>query len=86
MSRLNERASSNKIIIDIREFRAQLPILLDATAVQIVPSTIAVGDYILSPDICVERKGIADLFQSFASGRLYNQVENMIRYVCILYS
>jgi ERCC4-type nuclease len=35
---------------------------------------VQVGDYILSPEICVERKGIQDLFQSFSSGRLFTQV------------
>lgn len=33
-----------------------------------------VGDYVLSPDIVVERKALADLFASLGSGRLYNQV------------
>ena len=45
------------------------------------------GDFILTNDICIERKGISDLFQSFASGRLYNQVENMFKYytyACLL--
>jgi DNA excision repair protein ERCC-4 len=32
-----------------------------------------VGDYILSPNICVERKSLSDLLGSFASGRLYQQ-------------
>lgn len=35
---------------------------------------------LLGADIAVERKGITDLFQSFASGRLYNQVEAMSKY------
>ena len=39
-----------------------------------------VGDYILSPDICVERKSLSDLRQSFISGRLYNQAEAMSKY------
>ena len=39
-----------------------------------------VGDYILSPDVCVERKAIPDLVQSLAHGRLYNQCEAMTRY------
>lgn len=30
-----------------------------------------VGDYILTPDICVERKSISDLIGSLNSGRLY---------------
>ena len=29
-----------------------------------------VGDYILTPDICVERKSISDLIGSLNSGRL----------------
>lgn len=68
-----------KVVVDIREFRSQLPMLLHTSGLQIIPATITVGDYVLSPDICVERKGISDLFQSFASGRLYNQIENMLR-------
>lgn len=46
-----------------------------------------VGDYILAPQICVERKGISDLFQSFNSGRLFSQAESMMRYyelMCLL--
>lgn len=39
-----------------------------------------VGDYILSPDICVERKSIKDLISSFKDGRLYTQCENMLLY------
>ena len=69
-----------KVVIDVREFRSTLPSILYTSGFQIVPRTINVGDYILSPEICIERKGISDLFQSFASGRLYNQVESMSRY------
>lgn len=38
-----------------------------------VPLTLEVGDYVLSPDICCERKSISDLKGSLASGRLYHQ-------------
>ena len=43
---------------------------------------ITVGDYILSDQVCVERKSVAtgDLFQSFNSGRLLQQVTNMERF------
>lgn len=47
---------------------------------RLVSRFLQVGDYILSPEICVERKSLADLFQSFNSGRLYNQAEAMTRY------
>jgi DNA excision repair protein ERCC-4 len=40
---------------------------------------LTVGDYILSDQICIERKSVAtgDLFESFKSGRLLQQVSNM---------
>ncbi|RLN19875.1 hypothetical protein C2845_PM02G40540 [Panicum miliaceum] len=69
-----------QVIVDMREFMSSLPNVLHQKGIRIVPVTLEVGDYVLSPLICVERKSIADLFQSFASGRLYNQVEIMARY------
>ncbi len=56
----------------MREFRSTLPSLLHASGMDIVPATLTVGDYILTPDICVERKSIPDLVSSFNSGRLYD--------------
>ncbi|CAG8727296.1 18554_t:CDS:1, partial [Acaulospora morrowiae] len=68
---------SPKIIVDIREFRSYLPSLLHAHGIEISPCTLQVGDYILSPHICVERKSVSDLISSFTSGRLYTQCEAM---------
>lgn len=59
-----------QVIVDMREFRSSLPGLLHASNLQIIPVTLTVGDYILTPDICVERKSIPDLVSSFSSGRL----------------
>jgi ERCC4-type nuclease len=36
-----------------------------------------VGDYVLAPDVVVERKSLTDLISSLNSGRLYNQCEAM---------
>jgi DNA excision repair protein ERCC-4 len=58
------------VTVDLREFRSSLPPILYAEGIQIMPYTLQVGDYILSPDMCVERKSVADLIQSFNSGRL----------------
>lgn len=58
------------ITVDMREFRSSLPPILYAEGLKIEPYTLQVGDYILSPDMCVERKSISDLIGSFASGRL----------------
>ncbi|XP_020586235.1 DNA repair endonuclease UVH1 [Phalaenopsis equestris] len=69
-----------QVIVDMREFMSSLPNVLNQKGMKIIPVTLEVGDYVLSPLICVERKSIGDLFQSFASGRLYHQVETMARY------
>ncbi|KAI9337340.1 hypothetical protein BD770DRAFT_422590 [Pilaira anomala] len=65
------------VIVDMREFRSSLPPILYAEGVKILPFTLQVGDYILSPDMCVERKSVVDMIQSFASGRLFTQCESM---------
>ncbi|KAF8632697.1 hypothetical protein AX15_001750 [Amanita polypyramis BW_CC] len=72
---LNSEAS--RVIVDMREFRSTLPSLLHASNLVVIPATLTVGDYILTPDICVERKSLADLVSSFNSGRLYTQCELM---------
>lgn len=67
------------ILIDAREFRSALPFLLFKKRFDVVPATLAIGDYILSRDIAVERKSVtgSDLQQSLLSGRLYKQLVNM---------
>lgn len=69
-----------KIIVDSREFRSELPCLIHKRGIEIVPMMITIGDYILSPEICVERKSISDLIGSLNSGRLYNQCQQMTRF------
>lgn len=63
-------AEHPRIIVDMREFRSSLPSMLHAASIQVIPCTLQVGDYILTPDICVERKSLTDLVQSLNSGRL----------------
>ncbi|KAL9242755.1 hypothetical protein vseg_016724 [Gypsophila vaccaria] len=75
-----EAEKETQVIVDMREFMSSLPNVLHQKGMRIIPVTLEVGDYILSPHICVERKSIQDLFGSFQSGRLYHQVETMIRY------
>ncbi|XP_054730042.1 DNA repair endonuclease XPF [Anastrepha obliqua] len=69
-----------KIIVDMREFRSDLPCLIHKRGMEVLPVTITIGDYILTPNICVERKSISDLIGSLNSGRLYNQCIQMQRY------
>lgn len=66
----------------MREFRSSLPSILHASGLQLIPATLTVADYVLTPDICVERKSIPDLVSSFNSGRLcmrfYTEVDNLL--------
>lgn len=65
------------VVVDMREFRSSLPSLLHAVGFAVVPCTLQVGDYVISTDMCVERKSLSDLVQSLNSGRLYTQCEAM---------
>lgn len=69
-----------QVVVDTREFRSSLPNLLYRAGIKVIPCMITVGDYILSPKLCVERKAIPDLISSFKSGRLYQQCEQMFRH------
>ncbi|KAH7336107.1 hypothetical protein BKA65DRAFT_27976 [Rhexocercosporidium sp. MPI-PUGE-AT-0058] len=75
--RLAATAQPPRVVVDVREFRSSLPSLLHGRSMVIVPCMLTVGDYILSPTICIERKSIKDLISSFKDGRLYNQAETM---------
>ncbi|XP_062509704.1 DNA repair endonuclease XPF-like isoform X2 [Corticium candelabrum] len=69
-----------KVVVDVREFRSKLPSIVHRRGIDVEPVTLEVGDYILSPEMCVERKSVSDLISSLTSGRLYNQVVAMTRY------
>lgn len=72
-------ASSGTVVVDSREFRCELPALLHRRGLRVTPLTIAVGDYVLSPDVCIERKSVADLATSLDSGRMYAQCRRLCR-------
>ncbi|KAM4716254.1 DNA repair endonuclease XPF [Anableps anableps] len=76
----DEPREPSRVIVDMREFRSELPSLLHRRGLDIEPVTLEVGDYILTPDTCVERKSVSDLIGSLQSGRLYAQCLSMTRY------
>ncbi|OCL02634.1 DNA repair protein [Glonium stellatum] len=78
--RLTATADPPRVVVDVREFRSSLPSLLHGRSIVVVPCMLTVGDYILTPNICIERKSVSDLIGSFANGRLYNQVETMMEH------
>jgi DNA excision repair protein ERCC-4 len=73
------KSTKNIIAVDSREFSSTTPIHLYEKGFWIIPMMLTVGDYILSDEICIERKCVStgDLFESFKSGRLLQQVSNM---------
>jgi DNA excision repair protein ERCC-4 len=64
----------------MREFRSELPSLIWKRGIDIEPVTLEVGDYILTPEICIERKSVSDLIGSLNNGRLYQQALQMTRF------
>lgn len=79
---------TSRVIVDKREFASNLPYELHKQGIQVIPATLQVGDYVLSPNICVERKSVStnDIYQSLDKGRLSSQLLNMKNYYekCIL--
>uniref|UniRef100_A0A158Q8B8 DNA repair endonuclease XPF n=1 Tax=Elaeophora elaphi TaxID=1147741 RepID=A0A158Q8B8_9BILA len=78
--RADQSEGSPKVIVDMREFQSELPTVLYKRGIDLIPATIEVGDYILSPNIAVERKALDDLTQSLHSGRIFRQIEQMLRH------
>lgn len=76
--KLAATAEPPRVVVDVREFRSSLPSLLHGRNMIVVPCMLTVGDYVLTPTICVERKSVKDLISSFQDGRLYNQAETML--------
>ncbi|ROT34765.1 DNA repair protein rad16 [Sodiomyces alkalinus F11] len=78
--RLAATAQQPRVVVDVREFRSSLPSLLHGRSMEIVPCMLTIGDYVLSPNLCVERKSIGDLVASLKDGRLYAQAEAMFQH------
>lgn len=78
--RLAATAEPPRVVVDVREMRSSLPSLLHARSMVIIPCMLTVGDYVLTPQICVERKSVRDLISSFKNGRLFNQAETMLQH------
>ncbi|WKX93731.1 hypothetical protein Q1695_011191 [Nippostrongylus brasiliensis] len=75
-----EPEANPKVIVDMREFNSELPTVLYKKGYDVVAVTLEVGDYVLSPEIAVERKALDDLTQSLQSGRVFKQSEQMLRH------
>ncbi|KAH0478715.1 MAG: LOW QUALITY PROTEIN: uncharacterized protein KVP18_001410 [Porospora cf. gigantea A] len=75
-----KRVIKPTVIVDHREFRSALPFHIHRQGIDVVPATLVVGDYVVSREVCIERKSISDLSQSLKSGRLYIQTRELLHH------
>lgn len=69
-----------RIVVDERERPSSIPDLLRAAGVSVDFAQLAVGDYVVSTEVAVERKTVHDLVSSIYDGRLYVQCSELVRH------
>jgi len=70
---------STRIVVDRREKASGVPEILASLGARIEYAQLEVGDYILSPEVAVERKAVRDLFSSIFDGRLFTQCSELAK-------
>ncbi|MCW2999431.1 MAG: helicase-associated endonuclease for fork-structured [Solirubrobacterales bacterium] len=63
---------------DHREDASGIPAALRDAGLQMLPADLPVGDYVISDQLCVERKAAGDLSSSIRDGRLFDQAERLL--------
>ena len=71
---------SFRIVVDERERNSRVPKFLVEDGAQIDFARLSVGDYIIAPEIAIERKTIHDLINSIYDGRLFIQCSNLTQF------
>ena len=69
-----------RIIVDSRELFSETVAELYSMNCEIVEKNLAIGDYICSDRVCIERKTAEDFTASIIDGRLFTQLKNMGEY------
>ncbi|MDV0447004.1 ATP-dependent RNA helicase SrmB [Methanosarcinaceae archaeon Ag5] len=70
-----------KILVDNREMRSGVRKLLEAEGVELQMAQLEVGDYVISDEMAVERKSVADFSASLLDGKrnLFSQLVDLSR-------
>jgi len=63
--------------VDERERPSRVPAALEQIGVRVTYRMLEVGDYLISSEVAVERKQVADLVNSLYKGRLLEQAERL---------
>ena len=66
-----------RVIADERERQSGVPERLSKLDVRVYYSQLAVGDYVVNPEIAAERKSIGDFVSSVYDGRLFAQASSL---------
>jgi len=69
-----------RIVVDGREKSSGIPDLLRKAGAVIDFAQLKVGDYVVSPEIAVERKTVHDLLSSIYDGRLFLQCSDLVKH------
>ena len=69
-----------RIVVDEREKSSGIPDLLRKAGAVIDFAQLKVGDYVVSPEIAVERKTVHDLLSSIYDGRLFLQCSDLVKH------
>lgn len=67
----------SRVVVDERERQSGVPDALSKLNVRVYYSTLRVADYVISPEIAVERKSISDFISSVYDGRLFVQASEI---------
>ena len=66
-----------RVVVDNRERQSGVPDKLSKLNVRVYFSTLPVADYVVSPEVAVERKSIGDFVSSIYDGRLFVQASEI---------
>ena len=73
----NDCEDCNAIYVDYREANSGVVEELESLGMSTVLIPLSVGDYLISKDVCVERKNAADFASSIIDGRLFEQAKKI---------
>ena len=73
----NEKSDEIIIFVDSREQASTVTKELFEKECKIIMKTLDIGDYVLSKDVCIERKTVEDFLASMLDGRLFSQMINL---------
>nr|PVC52779.1 hypothetical protein MACL_00000521 [Theileria orientalis] len=74
---VNKRSFVGQTIVDTRELNSKLPFFLFNAGLQVISTVLEIGDYLVTRDLCIERKSLSDLYTSLNSARLSKQLSEM---------